>query len=149
MLNKPDVLKAVQTELETKMNSLQSSFDDANSALTSETKSSAGDKHETGRAMAQLEQEKLSGQLANLVQLKEGLSRINPQDKFDTVQFGSIVETSNGFFFFSVGLGSFIIEETTVFSLSITSPIGQQLIGKKKNDEIQFNGKNIKIIDII
>jgi len=84
-----------------------------------------------------------------LVQLKEGLSRINPQDKFDTVQFGSIVETSNGFFFFSVGLGSVIIEETTVFSLSITSPIGQQLIGKKKNDEIQFNGKNIKIIDII
>lgn len=148
MLNKTDVLNAVQTELESKITSIQESFDDANSALTSETKSSAGDKHETGRAMAQLEQEKLSGQLSNLVHLKEGLSRINSKDNFETIQFGSIVETSNGFFFLSVGLGAIKIGEITVFSLSITSPIGQQMAGKKKNDEILFNGKNIKIIDV-
>ena len=148
MLNKTEVLKAVQSELEYKLNSIQESFDDANSALASETKSSAGDKHETGRAMAQLEQEKLSGQLENLIQLQEGLSRINPKDYFNTVQFGSIVETSNGFFFISVGLGAVKIEDTTVFSLSITTPIGQQMAGKKKNDEIQFNGKTIKILNV-
>jgi len=35
-------------------------------ALTSETKSSAGDKHETGRAMLQLEMEKASLQLEGI-----------------------------------------------------------------------------------
>ncbi len=39
-------------------------------ALFSETKSSAGDKHETGRAMLQLEMEKTSQQLAVINQMK-------------------------------------------------------------------------------
>lgn len=47
-------------------------------ALTSETKSSAGDKHETGRAMLQLEMEKAGQQLHSIRQMKETLSRIDP-----------------------------------------------------------------------
>ena len=43
-------------------------------ALQSETKSSAGDKHETGRAMLQLEMEKAGQQLAGIVQMKEILN---------------------------------------------------------------------------
>lgn len=35
-------------------------------ALMSESKSSAGDKHETGRAMVQLDREKLGNQIAEL-----------------------------------------------------------------------------------
>ena len=46
-------------------------------SLTSETKSSAGDKHETGRAMLQLEREKVGQQLAEVEKLKEGLSKID------------------------------------------------------------------------
>ena len=40
-------------------------------ALEAESKSSAGDKHETGRAMLQLEREKLGHQLAEAEKIKE------------------------------------------------------------------------------
>ncbi len=39
---------------------------DLRESLDSETKSSAGDKHETGRAMLQLEREKAGSQLAEI-----------------------------------------------------------------------------------
>lgn len=148
MLNKQEVLRAVKEDLANRINLLQLSFDDANEALTSETKSSAGDKHETGRAMAQLEQEKLSGQLANLMQLKEGLSRINATATYQTIQFGSIVKTSNGIFFFSVGMGQIEVNNNNVFTLSITTPLGKQLSGKKAGDEIVFNGKKVEILEV-
>ena len=50
-------IKAKQLLLEKQKEALQL-------ALTSESKSSAGDKHETGRAMIQLEREKLGNQIA-------------------------------------------------------------------------------------
>ncbi|MBL4643926.1 MAG: 3-oxoacyl-ACP synthase, partial [Flavobacteriaceae bacterium] len=46
-------------------------------ALQSETKSSAGDKHETGRAMLQLEMEKAGQQLSGITLMKETLAKIN------------------------------------------------------------------------
>ena len=42
-----------------------------------ETKSSAGDKYETGRAMAQLEIEKNTAQLAEALKLKQMLKQIS------------------------------------------------------------------------
>jgi transcription elongation GreA/GreB family factor len=35
-----------------------------------------------------------------------------------------------------------------VFLLSENSPLGQSLIGKKENEEIQFRGKPMKILEI-
>ena len=46
-------------------------------ALNSETKSSAGDKHETGRAMLQLEMEKASQQLAVVDEMKVDFDALN------------------------------------------------------------------------
>ena len=46
-------------------------------ALQSETKSSAGDKHETGRAMLQLEMEKAGQQLVGITQMQVVLSKID------------------------------------------------------------------------
>jgi len=50
-------------------------------SLQSETKSSAGDKHETGRAMIQLEMEKASQQLTGISEMNEILSKIETMHK--------------------------------------------------------------------
>ena len=44
--------------VEDRLETIQKTIQDIQMSLTSETKSSAGDKHETGRAMLQLEREK-------------------------------------------------------------------------------------------
>ena len=69
-------------------------------ALHSETKSSAGDKHETGRAMLQLEMEKAGQQLKSVQQMKDILARIDPEKRSELAILGSLVETSLGTYFF-------------------------------------------------
>ncbi|MBL4862128.1 MAG: 3-oxoacyl-ACP synthase [Crocinitomicaceae bacterium] len=148
MLDKAHVYQALKKELETKISRLQIAFDDLLLALTSNTKSSAGDKHETGRAMAQLEQEKLSSQLGQLTLLKEALAKIEPDEKHESIQFGSLIKTGNGYFFLSIGLGKISLDDENIFCLTATSPMGKVLIGKSAGDTIQMNSNTIQIISV-
>lgn len=148
MLDKKIVYLHVRQELNEKLNRLQESFDELKKALNSETKSTAGDKHETGRAMAQLEQEKLSSQLNQLLTLKNALSKVDPNEIHREVQYGSLVKTNNGYFFFSIGLGKIIVEDQNVFCITATSPLGQKLLGKKISDSFFLN-REINILDLV
>jgi len=147
MLTKKTIFKAVQEEVLRKFIVLESAFSDLNSAVTDDSKSTAGDKHETGRAMVHLEQEKLSQQMTTLNELKETLSKINPEEKHQKIQFGSFVQTNKGNFFFSVGLGKILVGKDTVFCLSMTTPLGKVFAGKKKGNQVTFNG-NIEILSV-
>lgn len=148
MLNKRAVYECVEKELAEKIERIQIQFDELQKSLTNETKSSAGDKHETGRAMAQLEQEKLSKALTQMTQLRSALSKVNPDEDHSVIQYGSLVQTSNGYFFFSIGLGQIEVGDAIVFCMTATSPLGQKLIGKSKGDSVQMN-KTIEILDVI
>jgi len=147
MLNKRVVYECVEKELSSKIERIQIQFDELQKSLTNETKSSAGDKHETGRAMAQLEQEKLSKALTQMTQLRNALSKVKPDENHSVVQYGSLVQTSKGYFFFSIGLGQIKVEDQEVFCMTATSPLGQKLLGKSKGDTIQMN-TSIEILDV-
>lgn len=148
MLDKQVVYECVKKELKHKIERIQIQFDELQKSLTTETKSSAGDKHETGRAMAQLEQEKLSKALSQMTQLRNSLSKVNPEETHTVIQYGSLVKTSNGYFFFSIGLGQIEVDGENVFCMTATSPLGQKLVGKSKGDKIQMNA-SIEILDLI
>jgi hypothetical protein len=112
-------------------------------ALFSETKSSAGDKHETGRAMLQLEMEKASQQLASINQMKEVLNRIVVEKTTKTICLGSLIITDKANYFLAISSGKITIENIEYFSVSTNSPIGQQMLGKKEGDIIAFNSAKI------
>lgn len=112
-------------------------------ALQSETKSSAGDKHETGRAMLQLEMEKAGQQLQGIQLMKETLARINPIQTNTIASLGSIVYTSQATYFLSISAGQLVVENKEYFAISISSPIGKLLLGKKKDDIFTFKAKQI------
>ncbi|CAM1350181.1 3-oxoacyl-ACP synthase [Tenacibaculum halocynthiae] len=118
-------------------------------ALHSETKSSAGDKHETGRAMLQLEMEKAGQQLNGVQQMKETLARIVLTANSSTSCLGSIIETNLFTYFLSISAGKIIVNNKTFFAVSVSSPIGKLLLGKTVNDELTFNGKKIAIKNIL
>jgi transcription elongation GreA/GreB family factor len=111
--------------------------------LFSETKSSAGDKHETGRAMLQLEMEKASQQLAIVNQMKETLQRLTIEDATKNVKLGSLVTTTKGTYFLAVSAGQVTIDKVTYFVVSTESPIGKQLLGKNIGEIIAFNTAKI------
>jgi transcription elongation GreA/GreB family factor len=126
---------------EQRVSDLKAIIQEAQDAANNETKSSAGDKHETGRAMAQLETEKLNAQLSEALKLTETLTKINPDTTHQIVGLGSLVITNNGNFFIGVSLGKIEHDGEIYFAISAVSPIGQVLVTKKEKDAFSFNNR--------
>jgi hypothetical protein len=118
-------------------------------ALQSETKSSAGDKHETGRAMLQLEMEKAGQQLAGIMHMKEILAKVDLLRTSKNVRLGSIIFTEKVNYFLSISAGQLFVSDKTYFAVSVSSPIGKLLLGKQENDAISFNGMLYKVQKIV
>ncbi len=112
------------------------------------TKSSAGDKHETGRAMVQLEQEKIGNQLMELENMYNELQKLNGQISNQKIAKGTLIQTNEGYFYISVGLGKVLVENETVFALSPHSPLGMQFMGLENGAKTSFNGKKYSILRI-
>lgn len=109
------------------------------SALTSETKSSAGDKHETGRAMLQLEMEKTSQQLDGIHDMRLILSKVMIDDISEIIRLGSVVITNRGNYFLAISAGEINISGSKYFAVSTASPIGKLLLGKRVGNAFVFN----------
>jgi hypothetical protein len=118
-------------------------------ALQSETKSSAGDKHETGRAMLQLEMEKAGQQLVGITQMQLVLSKIDISKTSKNACLGSVIITAKVSYFLSISAGQLVVADKSYFAISISSPIGKLLLGKQEKEVISFNGKTIEIIEIV
>lgn len=117
-------------------------------AGNNETKSTAGDKHETGRAMMQLEQEKLGKQLQEAEGQLAEFEKIDFARLHQTIALGSLIETTRGFFFITLSIGKMDVDGTIIFAISPQSPLGALLIGKKQKDTVVFNGVSYEINNI-
>lgn len=113
-----------------------------------ETKSSAGDKYETGRAMAQNEIERGTLQRVEAEKLLTTLTKLNPSHTTNVAAKGALVTTSKGTFYIAISLGSVKLLDKTYFVVSGDSPIGKLLIGKKAGESINWNGSRHEIVKI-
>ncbi len=130
------------------MAAAQLAIDEAQKASNDDTKSSAGDKYETGRAMMQQETDRNMQQLAEANKLKVALNQVSTSATPDNVENGSIVITDNGNFYIAISAGLLNIGNDSYFAVSPASPIGLKLKGKKTGEEITVNGKlyHIKMV---
>jgi hypothetical protein len=115
----------------------------------SEMKSSAGDKHETGRAMLQLEQEKNAEQLLKASALLKIMERIDPALRADKVALGAMVATSRGNFYIAISAGRLNIDGKDYYAISPQAPIAAKLMGAQVNHKILFNGVEYAIDEIL
>lgn len=115
----------------------------------SDTKSSAGDKHETGRAMQQIELENNQVRLSKAISTRNQFSGINMDQVYHKVEFGSLIFTNAEMYFIATGIGRLEIENKEVYVISLASPIGQALKDKKAGNIINFRGKEIRIDRIV
>ena len=106
---------------------------------SNETKSTAGDKHETALAMLQIEQTNTRAQLHDAQEQRSVLIIIKPDIITKKVLPGSYVKTNKGNFYISVALGKLIIDGETVMAISPQSPLGAKLMGCCVNDTVTIN----------
>lgn len=131
-----------------KINTLQHVLADLKESSANETKSTAGDKHETALAMLQIEQANTRGQLKDLQDKKALLEKINPALSVDKIVNGSLIKTDRGYLFMSIALGKTIVEGITVIALSPQSPLGIQLMGLLVGDVAEINDSKYVIESI-
>lgn len=132
---KSAVLHKCAEVLNAKIHALEAALKELTEGASNEGKSSAGDKHETARTMAQLEQEKLGKQLNELLQQRSVLEKNN----------GLLLQTSRGILFVCIALGRIEVEGKTIMVLSPQSPLGALLSGKKEGAVVAFNGTEYRI----
>lgn len=121
----------------------------AQESSNAETKSSAGDKYETGREMANQERDRHATQLHEAQQLLVTLQKINPCLPSDTVRLGALVATSLGLFYLSIGAGRLHTAEGQEFlAVSPGAPLALALSGRRSGEETVFNGRLVKVLAV-
>lgn len=137
-----------QLFVDNRLIAIQNTINEIQESLTSENKSSAGDKHETGRAMLHIEREKAGQQLAEVQKLNQILTKIDTLQTFETIGLGSVVCTSQAHYFVAISAGEMVMDGRSYYAISAMTPIAQLLLGKKKGDQIQFRDQVFEIITV-
>ncbi|MEO7802446.1 MAG: hypothetical protein ABIR81_10615 [Ginsengibacter sp.] len=131
-----------------KIETLQHVLDELKESGANETKSTAGDKHETALAMLQIEQANTRGQLNALLDQLTIFNKINPALKTTTVVAGSLIKTNHNYLFLSVALGKALINGVAVIALSPQSPLGSKILGLAKGDNVSIKNMVYLIQDV-
>jgi transcription elongation GreA/GreB family factor len=138
MNTKQELYNKCEDFLNSRLKVIKNTISGIQNSLQSETKSSAGDKHETGRAMLQLEREKAGNQLAEIQKTSEILNRINAENQHKSIALGSVVYTSQFNYFIAISAGEIIIDAVKFYAISPSTPIAKLLLSKEIGDKIQF-----------
>lgn len=128
-----------------KINELRFMISDLARDAQNDAKGSAGDKHETALAMMHLEQEKLNHKLAENLNQKAIIDKIDTSSKHNKIALGSLVQANEMWFYISGAMPKIQLEDKTIIAVSSESPLGNQLMGKSEGDVIQINSNTFQI----
>lgn len=150
-MNKTELIKLINQKLSEKIQTFEKLIAETR-ASNNDTKSSMGDKYETGREMLQQEINNLQVQLNEVLRqqdfLKTSFDKLRMTKKFDKAEKGAIVKTEKGLFFISVSLGEINFENQKIICISPESPLAKAMNGKLKGETFSLNNMNQKIVDL-
>lgn len=127
---------------------IQTVLADLKDSGTNETKSTAGDKHETALAMIQIEQANMRTQLTDALEKKAMLERIDSSIATLEIRNGSLVTTDKNILYISAALGKQIIEGETIIAISSQSPLGAKLMGLSANATVIINDNHFQVKNV-
>ena len=145
---KTELLEYCQRQVDLRYSRIKQTITNIEESLLEESKNSSGDKHETGRAMLQIDRENAGKQLHEVEKVVEILKKIDVKASADYVRLGSLVYTDKFKYFISLSIGTVNIDETDYLCVALNSPVGLLLSGKKKDEEFNLNGTIYKIMEV-
>ena len=142
------LLEIAKAKVEQRLNEATKAMEAAQNAANEDTKSSAGDKFETSRAMAHNDLNLYKRQWHEAKLDMDILDTIDPEKNYILASNGSLVKTDIGRFFFCISIGIISLENEKIMVASLASPMGEALKGKKAGDKFEFRGKQISISSV-
>jgi len=137
---KGELLKLCKIFVQDRIQNAENAMQNAQQSANSEERSTAGDKHDTARAMSHLEQEKSAKYLDEAIKLKRAFSELLKAQPSDVIDFGSLVVTNQGTYFIALSIGVIKLDKEDYFIVSPTSPIAIAFKGLVVGDKATFNG---------
>ena len=134
--------------LQDRVQQAQEAMDAAQRDANSETKSSAGDKYETGRAMAHLDKERHTRTHASVLNDLYRLQQVSVTDVCSEIEVGALVSTNRGRYYLVVGLGKVVVDGSAYQVISPESPMGAFLLDIEVGDVEDFRGQTMEIISV-
>lgn len=145
-MNKQELLDIIKTKITDKIQSFENLIAETR-ASSNDTKSSMGDKYETGREMLQQEINNLQRQLNESLNQLSVIQKISTEPS-DKVQTGALVKTNKGLFYVTVSVGEIISDSQKIMTVSSESPLVKAMSGKKSAEEFVINNIHQKIVNI-
>ena len=136
MFQKSDVISKLLSQLNKKLKFLNQNLESAIISRNSDTKSSAGDKFETSREMAQIEIRKLETEILKVQLFIEDLQ----EKKADFI----ITETE--IFLILIPFGKIAINSQTVYCISNSAPIAKLLLNTDISALFNYGGVDYKVV---
>lgn len=146
-MNKSEILSIVKDKIQQKIQNFTTLIAETR-ASSNDTKSSMGDKYETGREMLQQEINNLQRQLNETLSQQNSVAKISSEPS-TKVQNGALVKTNKGLFFVSVSIGEIAINGTKIMTVSEESPLVKAMFGMKVDAHFSINNINQVIEEII
>lgn len=147
-MNKHTWLVALLAELDTMIHRLDADIRALHESRQSDTKSSAGDKHETARAMVDQELQQLNMQREKALRNQSELQQLTDAP-CEVAARGAAVETDRIIYFISISFGKLPVEGAKpVYALSPVSPASQAMLGKRAGEVFEINGARHAILKV-
>lgn len=142
---KAALLEHCRATLQNRYTKVKQTIADIEESLMEEDKNSSGDKHETGRAMLQIDRENAGKQLQEIENVQQLLKKVDVNATSDYARLGSLVYTDQGTYFISISVGAVNIGKASYLCVALNSPIGSMLSGKRKGDAFGFNEREFHL----
>lgn len=145
-MEKSILLEAVKNKLTDKIQKFEKLIEDTR-VSNNDTKSSMGDKYETGREMLQQEINNLQRQLNEALNQQTLLQKISIETS-TKVQNGTLVETDKGLFYIAASVGEIIFDNRKVMTVSGESPLAKAMRGLTSGQSFSLNNTTQTIKEI-
>ncbi len=136
-MNKEEILKILKNKISQKISVFENLINETR-ASSNDTKSSMGDKYETGREMLQQEINNVQRQLNETLNQQSFLQKLSAET-CEKVQNGALVKTDKGLFYVSASVGEIAFEDKKIMTISGESPLAKEMFGKKESETFIMN----------
>lgn len=148
-MDKHQVIDLCRDKIKKQLAQIQQQLEGIQEARAQETKSSAGDKYETGREMLQSEEDRIQNQQDMHQMLLKELDATSNLASNGLIQKGSLVQTQDNWYYLSIPVGKLSLDQGDCYVISMSSPLGKELLGKAKEDRFTFRGQEMQILNVL
>lgn len=145
-MDKSKILEIIRNKITEKIQSFEHLIAETR-ASNNDTKSSMGDKYETGREMLQQEINNLQRQLNEALNQQSILQKITSEPS-SKVQNGALVKTNKGLFYIAASIGEIVVDNQKIMTVSVESPLIKAMMGLQSGQNFSINNINQTIEEI-